>query len=338
MIKIQKKYIFLTFGFLFLATIVYIIIISFFTNNLNFKEFYSLQNTTENIEYNKTSYIVEEEKIVYVEKNNDTFTFKYFTNNDLEAKKITSFEIKNVNNYSFIAKGNYYYFFYNNNNLVLINKQTNMNNHYVNIPNGQKIFNEFDNNLYIYDDSKLLLIDLKDNEFTTSLYYSLPLDISQIKMVDFVGQNKLLVSTYNAKLYIINTIDGSKYQSRNSYHEYYRKGENVYYTYTTQEQNLGIGIINNNQENTFSIKHVDYLTMKVIDDYIYLINEKKIYKVSISREKRHETLELSEYIDSTFSLLNVIIVNDKLMYLPLIKKVNEGVSTYYKYCLYKYEV
>jgi DNA-binding transcriptional regulator LsrR (DeoR family) len=78
--------------------------------------------------------------------------------------------------------------------------------------------------------------------------------------------------------------------------------------------------------------------MKVIDDYIYLINEKNIYKVSISREKRHETLELSEYIDSTFSLLNVIIVNDKLMYLPLIKKVNEGVSTYYKYCLYKYEV
>ena len=78
--------------------------------------------------------------------------------------------------------------------------------------------------------------------------------------------------------------------------------------------------------------------MKIVDDYIYLLNEKFIYKVSISREKRHETLELSEYVDSTFSLLNVIIVKDDLMYLPLIKKVTEGVNPYYKYCLYKYEV
>ena len=32
------------------------------------------------------------------------------------------------------------------------------------------------------------------------------------------------------------------------------------------------------------------------------------------------------------------IINEKLMYLPLIKYENDGVNPFYKYCLYKYEV
>lgn len=339
MMKIQKKYIFLTLGFLFFAAIIYIIVLSYFSNNLNFKEYYSLQNTTESIEYDKVSYVVDDDKIVYVEKNNDTFSFNYFTKEDLEAKKITSFELKDVYNYSFIVKGNFYYFFYNNNNnFVSINKQTYVNNHYTNLLNGQKIFNDFDGNLYVYNDSKLWSIKLEDNNFSSSLFYTLPSEITQIKTVDFISKDKLLVSTYNAKLYIINTINNTKYESQNNYQEYCRQGENVYYTYAIDDKKLGIGIIKDNQEKTFSIKNVDYLSMKIVDDYIYLLNEKFIYKVSISREKRHETLELSEYVDSTFSLLNVIIVKDDLMYLPLIKKVTEGVNPYYKYCLYKYEL
>ena len=86
MMKIQKKYIFLTLGFLFFAAIIYIVVLSYFSNNLNFKEYYSLQNTTENIEYDKVSYVVDDDKIVYVEKNNDTFSFNYFTREDLEYK------------------------------------------------------------------------------------------------------------------------------------------------------------------------------------------------------------------------------------------------------------
>ena len=118
----------------------------------------------------------------------------------------------------------------------------------------------------------------------------------------------------------------------------YSHDNTTYYTYSYGEDQLGIGIIKDNQEVNFTIKYVDYLSMRVVDDYIYLINEKFIYKVSISRQKKHETLEISEYVNSSFSLLNIIIVNDKLMYLPMITYVQEGGNPYYKYSLYKYEI
>ena len=60
MMKIQKKYIILTFLFLIVSAIIYLVIISYFSNNLLFKNFYTLQNTTDSIIYDKQSYIINE--------------------------------------------------------------------------------------------------------------------------------------------------------------------------------------------------------------------------------------------------------------------------------------
>ena len=74
MMKIQKKYIILTFLFLIVSAIIYLVIISYFSNNLLFKNFYTLQNTTDSIIYDKQSYIIDENnEIIYLEKNNNTF-------------------------------------------------------------------------------------------------------------------------------------------------------------------------------------------------------------------------------------------------------------------------
>ena len=55
---------------------------------------------------------------------------------------------------------------------------------------------------------------------------------------------------------------------QNNYQEYCRQGENVYYTYAIDDKKLGIGIIKDNQEKTFSIKNVEYLSMRIVDDYM----------------------------------------------------------------------
>ena len=72
---------------------------------------------------------------------------------------------------------------------------------------------------------------------------------------------------------------------------------------------------------------------------MYLISEKEINKVSISREKRHENLQISTYQNINFSLSNILICNEKLMYLPMIKSfdnygLEEEKHTYY---LYRYK-
>ena len=336
MTRIQKKYIFLTLAFLFVLAIIYIIVISYFSNNLNFKEYYSLPNTTKTIQQDKVSYICENEKIYYLEKEKDNFSIYYVTDDDHESKKMTSFEIKNVDNYNFLSHASNLYLFYNNtNNLIIIDKYTYVNQHFTNLPDGQKIYNNYTNKYYVYNEGNVnLLLDYGNVDES----FKIPSTISQLKKVDFIDVNKVVLSTYNSEIYIYDYINDELDKIDNMYNEYYVSNGKVYYTYSTKDKKLGFGIFSNGQETTFSIDSIDYISIKVVDDYFYLISEKFIYKVSISRKKKHETLELSEYIDSTFSLLDVIIVNEKLMYLPLIKYENDGINPFYKYCLYKYEI
>lgn len=336
MTRIQKKYVFLTLTFLFVSAIIYIIVISYFSNNLNFKEYYTLTNTTKDIQHDKVSYICDNGKIFYVEKEKDNFSIYYVTDEDHEPKKMTSFEIKNVVDYNFLHHEDYLYLFYNNtNNLIIIDKNTYVNQHYIDLPDGQKVYNNYTNEYYVYKEGKINLLLDYDNKNAS---FDIPTTIKQVKKVDFIEKEKVVISTYNSELFIYDYINNEIDKIDNMYNEYYIADDKVYYTYSTKDRKLGFGVVHNGQEKTFSIESVDYISMRVVDDYIYLINEKNIYKVSIFREKRHETLEISEYIDSTFSLLDVIIINEKLMYLPLIKYENDGVNPFYKYCLYKYEV
>ena len=80
--------------------------------------------------------------------------------------------------------------------------------------------------------------------------------------------------------------------------------------------------------------------MIVVDDYMYLISTLEINKVSISRQKRHERLQISTYQYMTFYLTDVIIVNEKLMYLPMIKKFDNYSldEVKYSYHLYRYKI
>ena len=340
MMKIQKKYIYLTFVFLFISAIIYLIIISYFTSNLLFKNFYTLQNTTQNIQHDKQSYIIDENnEIIYLEKNGNLFSIYSIDQENIEPKKKTSFELENVVDYTFTKHSDYLYLFYNSySNLVIINNNTNVNKHYQDIEKGQYIFDDYNNLVYLLNDYNLYSVNFLEDGISTNLINNLPSDIKQIKTVSYVKDNKLSITTYNSELFIYDLTSKKNYKSNHSYHMAYTHENATYYTYSYDDSKIGIGIIKNGQETNFSINYVDYLSMRVVEDYIYLINEKYIYKVSISRQKRHETLEISEYVNSTFSLLNVIIINEKLMYLPMIAYIQEGETSYYKYCLYKYEV
>ena len=69
--------------------------------------------------------------------------------------------------------------------------------------------------------------------------------------------------------------------------------------------------------------------------------DKIIDKVIINIKKTNLNLKSSiifNQSENNKSNCDVIIINEKLMYLPLIKYENDGVNPFYKYCLYKYEV
>ena len=53
----------------------------------------------------------------------------------------------------------------------------------------------------------------------------------------------------------------------------------------------------------FSISAIDYQSIKVVDDYLYLIDENKIQKVSLSRKKKHELFVLICYYGLTIMFL-----------------------------------
>ena len=92
MTRIQKKYVFLTLAFLFVSAIIYIIVISYFSNNLNFKEYYTLTNTTKDIQHDKVSYICDNGKIFYVEKEKKSFHIETVAGDSFGKAILTLFE------------------------------------------------------------------------------------------------------------------------------------------------------------------------------------------------------------------------------------------------------
>ena len=54
---------------------------------------------------------------------------------------------------------------------------------YQNLPEGIASVNEFDNNIYIYNDNSLYKIDRLENGFNQTLYYNINKNIKNIKRV-----------------------------------------------------------------------------------------------------------------------------------------------------------
>ena len=159
-----------------------------------------------------------------------------------------------------------------------------------NLPEGIASVNEFDNNIYIYNDNSLYKIDRLENGFNQTLYYNINKNIKNIKRVDFVDKNVIVCATYDADIYMIDINTNNHKMISKKYLDYYVYNQSVYYTFSYDDKKLGIGHLNLNEEIIFSVKNCDYEKMLVVDDYMYLISSYEINKVSIPRQKRHERL------------------------------------------------
>ena len=334
--KLEKKHVLWMLFFIFLVFLGYIIVSSFFSNNLNFKSFYMYEVTTDTYDENQIEYTINERnEIIYVAKSKDKFVVEKITENNVEPQRIISFALENVDTYSFNKIGRYYYFFYNNDeSLIRIDDDSKTMKKYDALPEGLKVINSFDNHLYVFNNNKITKLsdDLEIDDFI-----EIPNTIKNIKKIDFLSLNEIVISTYNSDIYVYNYSSSDLYQIEHKILNYVVYDNKVYSTFTQGNQ-LGISIYTNNEETSFLIDSVDYLTMKVKDDYIYLIDKRYIYKVSISRQKRHETLELNEYANAHINLSDVIIVNEKLMYIELAKEEFVQLKNEVSYYLYRYKI
>lgn len=328
--------------FISALALIYVIVSAFSFNTLNFKAFYS---SDEYLTYDETKFtysIDENEDIIFVQEENPSENiYKYEVNkilkNNIDPKNIVTFEFDKKINYDFFIKGSNAYFFYNQSksvNVICLEDKTYTS--YNNLPEGIITINEFDNNMYIYNNNKLYKIDNLNNSYE---YYSIN-NITNIKNVDFIDENTLVCSTYDADIYLLDIKTNNTKQISKKYLDYYIYNNNVYYTFSYDNKYLGIGYINKTEEVIFKVKSCDYEKMIVVDDYMYLISTLEINKVSISRQKRHERLQISTYQYMTFYLTDVIIVNEKLMYLPMIKKFDNYSldEVKYSYHLYRYKI
>lgn len=350
--RIKKRHIFFIIIFIAILAFVYVVVSAFSFNTLNFKPFYSSKEYVVKDE-NKYNYVLDSNNdILFVQEevneisNNDgkKVTYSYEVNkilkDNIAPSNIVTFKFDDKIKYEFFTKGDFAYFFYNNGKYVnVINLKDKSYYNYQNLPEGIASVNEFDNNIYIYNDNSLYKIDRLENGFNQTLYYNINKNIKDIKRVDFVDKNVIVCATYDADIYMIDINTNNHKMISKKYLDYYVYNQSVYYTFSHDDKKLGIGHLNLNEEIIFSVKNCDYEKMLVVDDYMYLISSYEINKVSIPRQKRHERLQISTYQYMSFSLVDVIIVNEKLMYLPMFKEFDNYSldETKYSYHLYRYK-
>lgn len=352
--KIKKIYILFIFIFLISLALIYVVTSSFSFNTLTFKPFFEASSMQTYDESHINYVLNNDNEILFVKENyveqtnedgikNDFYVYKVckIKDNNIDPITIVSFYMEEEKNYEFFHKGNYGYFFYDfNKNLNIIDYTNKTYKTIKNLPNGLTIINEFNNNIYSYSENKINLLTLNEKSFTLSVYYEIPQDVKDIKRIEFIGENEIIISTYNADLYYFNILSNTNCKMNEKYLNYYVYNNNLYYTYSFDNKHLGVSVFDKFNETNFKVKSCDYVKMEVKEDYMYLISKNEIYKVSIPRQKRHENLQMSIYQNITFHLSDIIIVNEKLMYLPMIKSFdNYGLNEItYSYHLYRYKV
>ena len=339
--KIQKKSIIYMLLFIFVVVFAYFVIVSFSYNTLNFTHFYKSLSTSETIDEDKIVYTINNKnEIVFVINDKEDFIVYKIKDDNVSPKDIVSFKLDSFSNYNFINSDDYHFMFYNNDNdVVIINEENKSYNIYNNLPNGKKFINHNTNQIFLLNNYDISVLEINNsNELKSKYVLSISNEIKDIKNVEFINEEEIVVSTYNGGLFVVNLANNEVTKMSYFYHQYYVANDNLYYTYSTSDRKLGISIYDGKETN-FSINPVDYLSIQVKADYLYLISNDEIYKVSLSRMKQHETLQSSQYIDMTYSLNQVIIVNEHLMYIPMIKKEgDELLGVYYGYYLYRYKV
>ena len=339
--KIQKKSIIYMLLFIFVVVFAYFVIVSFSYNTLNFTPFYKSLSTSETIDEDKIVYTINNKnEIVFVINDNEDFIVYKIKDDNVSPKDIVSFKLDSFSNYYFINSDDYHFMFYNyDNDVVIINEEDKSYSIYNNLPNGKKFIKHKTNQIFILNNYDISVLEINDkNELKSKYVLSISNEIKDIKNVEFINEEEIVVSTYNGGLFVVNITNNEVIKMNYFYHQYYVANDNLYYTYSPSDRKLGISIYDGKETN-FSINPVDYLSIQVKTDYLYLISNEEIYKVSLSRMKQHETLQSSQYIDMTYSLNQMIIVNEHLMYIPMIKKEgDELLGVYYGYYLYRYKV
>lgn len=331
--KIKGKHVLLIIGFIFIITLIYAIGSSFYYSNLNFKPFFESENIKETNEVQNITYsLTNDNRILFAEKKDGKLFVNKMKNDNVDPVTVTSIDLKSDEYYDFYCKGKYAYLFYNN-NLKIIDYDYYKFTDISFLPKGLIIVNQYNDVLYSYNDNILYKLQINEKSLTLSTNYVITNEIKNVKNVDFLTENEIVISTYNSEIFTYSLLNNKIIKITDIHSLFTIDNETLYYTYSYDSSNFAISYYNKNTHKTFKVKSCDYLTMQVKDDYMYLINKDEIYKVSIEREKRHETLQISSYDNITFNLSTILIENEKLMYLPMIKKENNN----YTYLLYRYK-
>lgn len=341
--KIRKRTILFIFLFVIILFLLYLIASSFFFNTLTFKTFYQFNRMSENENDFNIQYVLNDKnEIIYVYKDKEDVKINKILDNDVSPKTLFTFSLKEEEEIqSFCQAGTYYYLFYQQNqSLIQMDLENKVYQDYKNLPQGKLIINPFNDQLFLYDSNQLFSLHYANENYSLDLIYRFSLENVDIKNIEFLKQNQFIMTTYEGFIYSVNLITNETIKLNRFYQEYVIENEKLYATFYKDHKTLGILIYDGLEEETFEINTVDYLKMVVKNDYLYLINNLEMNKVSLVRKKKQEKMIISKYQDMNYNLTNVMIVNEKLMYLPMMK-TNWNYDTQkneYEYYLYRYKI
>ncbi len=331
--KINKRFFIFTFSFFIIIILLYFIINAFSISNLKFKRFFILDEETNenNIEIYYT--LNENDDVILATKHQNSIEINLLNKDDEKPKPaMTIFIDKDFLSLDDFKKiGTYYYLYSNNGQQIYQISLDDKNYHsYSKMIDYQFVINQFDDQIYLFNNESLLL-----NEINNLKSYQLKNIDENINNINFIDKNKLIVTTYQNNLYYYDLDNNNVFLINNlPYLNYVIDNNSLYYTYYIDNK-LGICQFENGQLiKDFQIKRFEAISIKYYQNYLYLIAPKQILKVSIEREKKNETYEINEYQNMTFDLKNILIANEKLMFLPMIEYTN---NIYY-YHLMKYKI
>lgn len=348
--KVGKRHIFYIVLFFVVVFLVYVLITTFSFNTLTFKNFFKSKVVTEKNEKIINYTLSEDNDIIYTVKDDKVIRVNKIQDNNVEPKTLMLFyceEVENVD--SFERFGKNYYLFYNNGHSVKIIDIENLS--FKTLDNNVKekiVINPYtdENQVYLFNDESRNLTHLIYDDETQTFNYNFVMNVDiqseeLIKDVIFLSENELICSTYTNKIYNVDITTSScfLYDNEESFIDLKVYDGKICYTFIASDGKLGIKIIHSKEKSEMSlIKRVDALSMQIKNDYLYLICKDQIIKFSLKRLKKNETLTISKYDNYSYDLQDILIVNEKLMYLPMIETNKDEDEITYSHVLFRYKI
>ncbi|MCI5744825.1 MAG: hypothetical protein MR270_00880 [Erysipelotrichaceae bacterium] len=318
--KIGKKTIIYIVLFVFLLSFFYLVISSFFSSSLRFKSYFTYDEIINDNELEISYLVNDKDQIILAYQKDEKIYISEITHDDEKAKNIMHIDISSYDRFYMLKQyGNYYYLFLNSKEKIIKIDLLNKTYECFEFPLSLNIIiNEYDNNFYLYEDNKLYLL-IGDEKI---LKYTLPDKKINAKEIFFTSESTFFIATYDGKIYYYDNLNVKESTNICTNYFYYQK--KMYYTYYIDNKKMGICYFDGKDEIAFQIPRTFYLSFIVKGDYLYLIDKDNIYKVCISRKKRQEKLVMGKYENMDYNLENILIINDKMMYLPMKKKIDEN--------------